>query len=221
MGGTELLKNFENYLIRGQYRPGDRIPGEQELAVFFGVSRGTMREAIACCVSKGLLERRTSRGTFLRMPALEEIASDFSFQLKLLNCGETEINSCRKMLESAIAPAVVQFATPQRIDELTELNRQMQAARSTPRQADAIDLEFHRMLFDTAGNRLVKLFAEIVALQFEDQLRPPFRDGDAVDFSAAEHRQMIDAIVAREAETLAEILSRHTGRIIATQQHQE
>ena len=115
---------------------------------------------------------------------------------------------------------MVQFATPQRIDELTSLNRQMLAARSTPRQADEIDLEFHRMLFDTAGNRLVKLFAEIVSLQFEERLRPPFRDSDAVAFSASEHQQMIDAIVAKKAETLTEILSRHTGRITA-QEHQE
>ena len=220
MAGIELLRRFENYLIRGKYRPGDRIPGEQELVAHFGVSRGTMREAIACCVSRGLLERRTSRGTVLRLPTPEEIALDFSFQLRLLNCGVTEVNSCRKMLESAIAPAVVQFATPQRIDELTSLNRQMLAARSTPRQADEIDLEFHRMLFDTAGNRLVKLFAEIVSLQFEERLRPPFRDSDAVAFSASEHQQMIDAIVAKKAETLTEILSRHTGRITA-QEHQE
>ena len=52
MAGIELLRRFENYLIRGKYRPGDRIPGEQELATHFGVSRGTMREAIACCVSR-------------------------------------------------------------------------------------------------------------------------------------------------------------------------
>ena len=45
MAGIELLRRFENYLIRGKYRPGDRIPGEQELATHFGVSRGTMREA--------------------------------------------------------------------------------------------------------------------------------------------------------------------------------
>ena len=221
MAGTDLLKRFENYLIRGEYQPGDRIPGEQELAVHFGVSRGTMREAIACCVSRGLLERRTSRGTVLRKPSLEEIASDFAFQLRLLNCGDAEINSCRKMLEAAIAPAVVQFATPRRIDELVELNQQMLAVRSTPRKADEIDLEFHRTLFDTAGNRLVKLFAEIVALQFEEQLRPPFRDSGAVEFSAAEHWQMIDAIMAKKAETLSEILSRHTGRILPANQNQE
>lgn len=77
MASIELLRRFENYLIRGKYRPGDRIPGEQELAAHFGVSRGTMREAIACCVSRGLLERRTSRGTVLRLPTPEEIAPGF------------------------------------------------------------------------------------------------------------------------------------------------
>lgn len=215
MAKSELLKAFETYLIRGKFRPGDRIPGEQELAGTFGVSRGTMREAIAYCTNKGLLERRTSRGTFLRMPTIDDVAADFAFQLRLLNCGEAEINACREILESAIAPAVVRYATPRRIDELVALNNALLAARETTQEADQIDLKFHRLLFDIAGNRLVKLFAEIVSLQFEEKLRPPFRNSAAVEFSASEHQLMIEAIQLRDAGRLAQILTDHIGRVLS------
>ena len=41
-----LLEQFEAYLVEAGFRPGDRLPGELELAQRFGVSRGTIREII-------------------------------------------------------------------------------------------------------------------------------------------------------------------------------
>ena len=213
MAKSELLKEFEAFLIRGAFRPGDRIPGEAELAERFGVSRGTMREAIAYCTNKGLLERRTSRGTFLRLPTLEDVSADFALQLRLLDCGMAEINDCREMLELAIVPSLIRYATPRQIDRLTELNEKMLAAGGDTATADRFDLQFHRLLFDIAGNRLLNLFAEIVTLQFEGNFRPPFRDADAVAFSASDHALMIEAIRRRDHARLAELIRCHIERI--------
>ena len=49
-----LLEQFEAYLVEAGFRPGDRLPGELELAQRFGVSRGTIREIIVRAYSPAL-----------------------------------------------------------------------------------------------------------------------------------------------------------------------
>ncbi|MDQ5819142.1 MAG: GntR family transcriptional regulator [Actinomycetota bacterium] len=54
--------------MQGRYRAGDRIPPEAELVAALGVSRVTVRSALARLVERGLLERRRGSGTFLVRP---------------------------------------------------------------------------------------------------------------------------------------------------------
>src|SRR6516225_5753378 len=51
--------------------PGEQLPPERELAQMLGVSLAPVRQAILDVVSKGLLERRRGRGTFVRGPGLD------------------------------------------------------------------------------------------------------------------------------------------------------
>ncbi|MEV0007999.1 GntR family transcriptional regulator [Streptomyces sp. NPDC051840] len=56
-------------LIATDYRPGDRLPPEAELARRIGLSRNTVREAVAILVTDGLVERRWGVGTTVLAPA--------------------------------------------------------------------------------------------------------------------------------------------------------
>lgn len=51
---------------QGRYHPGDRLPSETQLAAEFGVSRGTLRQALASLRSDGLIEAVAARGHFVR-----------------------------------------------------------------------------------------------------------------------------------------------------------
>jgi len=50
---------------------GERLPPERELAEGFGVSRMTVRQALAALEARGLLERGVGRGTFVRRAKIE------------------------------------------------------------------------------------------------------------------------------------------------------
>ena len=52
-------------LQEGEWKPGDLIPSEAELASRFGVSQGTVRKAIDELAAENLLIRRQGRGTFV------------------------------------------------------------------------------------------------------------------------------------------------------------
>src|SRR5207253_8840338 len=54
-----------NSLAAGEWKPGEAIPSEQELAARFHVSQGTGRKAIDALASENLLVRRQGKGTFV------------------------------------------------------------------------------------------------------------------------------------------------------------
>lgn len=58
---TLILQALET----GEWRPGQSIPSEQELAARFSVSQGTVRKAIDEMASENLLVRKQGKGTFV------------------------------------------------------------------------------------------------------------------------------------------------------------
>jgi GntR family transcriptional regulator len=64
----QVERRIEDLLLQGRYKAGDRIPPEAELVGSLGVSRVTVRAALARLVERGLLERRQGSGTFLVQP---------------------------------------------------------------------------------------------------------------------------------------------------------
>src|SRR5258705_660401 len=62
----------------GEWRPGEAIPSEGELAIRFGVSQGTARKAIAALAADNLVVRRQGKGTFVATHT-EEKTSMFRF----------------------------------------------------------------------------------------------------------------------------------------------
>lgn len=53
-------------IVEGDYSPGERLPSESNLADELGVSRGTIRSALAVLATAGLIIRRQGDGTYVR-----------------------------------------------------------------------------------------------------------------------------------------------------------
>jgi GntR family transcriptional regulator len=73
-GAPSLVDSAEqalhNWLAAGRYRQGDRLPPEHEVATMLGVSRGTLRSALARLEQAGEIIRRQGSGTFVGHTAL-------------------------------------------------------------------------------------------------------------------------------------------------------
>ncbi|RSZ32822.1 GntR family transcriptional regulator [Variovorax beijingensis] len=65
----QLFLALREQIRRGAYREGDPIPTEDQLCQSFGVSRITVRRAVADLVEEGWLEKRLGRGTFVKQTA--------------------------------------------------------------------------------------------------------------------------------------------------------
>ena len=61
----QLFLLLRDQIMQGAYPPGGMIPNEEALCEQFGVSRITVRRAVADLETRGLLKKRHGRGTFV------------------------------------------------------------------------------------------------------------------------------------------------------------
>lgn len=91
-------------LISGEWKPGDAIPSEMELAARFGVSQGTVRKAIDELAAENILMRRQGKGTFVathteevvKLRFLRMVAADGTKELL-----DNQLLSCERIKASA------------------------------------------------------------------------------------------------------------------------
>src|SRR5215472_3852619 len=67
-----------NEISDGGLRVGDQLPTEDSLVARFGVSRITVRRAIQNLVSRGLVEIRRGKGTFVAVPKIMQDLKELS-----------------------------------------------------------------------------------------------------------------------------------------------
>ena len=70
-----------------EFRPGDKLPGENTLSDRLGISRSTLREAIKVLCSQGVLEVYRGKGTFVS----ESMESFISFGLDELDLNRSRV----------------------------------------------------------------------------------------------------------------------------------
>lgn len=96
-----------NSLRSGEWKPGEVIPSEMELALRFRVSQGTVRKAIDELAAENLLVRRQGKGTFVATHAEQHVRFRF---LKLVpdsgppgseGSAQRDIIACRRARASA------------------------------------------------------------------------------------------------------------------------
>lgn len=68
----QIHNKIKQTIESGQWKIGDRIPAERDLAVQFGVSRMTLRQAVQTLVDEGILERHVGSGTFVARQKVQE-----------------------------------------------------------------------------------------------------------------------------------------------------
>ena len=141
---------------------GAKLPNEYELADRFGVSRGTIREAVKLLVSRGVLRVKHGSGTYvaslmpLKADPLGLDAIEDRIQLAL------DLTDVRLMLEPAIAELAARNRTEEEAQRLTEycdaVRRRIQAGEDYLIE----DMRFHWYLAKCSHNMVVEPLMPII-----------------------------------------------------------
>lgn len=118
---TLILRSLQS----GEWRPGEAIPSEIDLAARFKVSQGTVRKAVDELAAENLLVRRQGKGTFVATHAEEQVQYRFlrlASEPSAATQGSTyrEFLDCRRMPAPADVAAVLQLRPE---DSVVEVRR--------------------------------------------------------------------------------------------------
>lgn len=202
-----LLKAVKRYIT--SLSVGDKLPNELELAAKFKVSRGTLREIVNHLMMLGVLERSARRGTFVKAPTAGDIGETLSLQIQIAGVGFEELKETRLLLELAQVPLLIKLASPVMIDRLNSLIDQMEQSIGNPEKADALDLEFHLALIEITGNRVLKVFSQVITLMFDRKYRNKFLNASAIRKSVDDHRRMMKYLKNGDCENLKSLIIEH------------
>ncbi len=76
----KIVENIVDLIVKGLFKPGDKMPNELELSEELNISRATLREAIKTLESRNVLEVKRGIGTFVaEVPGLSKnpLGSEF------------------------------------------------------------------------------------------------------------------------------------------------
>lgn len=185
---------------------GVRLPTERKLAETLGVSRAAIRHAFSYLEADGRISREVGRGTFWRV---QEPADDI---------GPADVMRARELFEPEVLQLVVTHATARDFAELERCLAGGEAAQNAS-EFEQWDDAFHRAIVVAAHNRLLlRMYSSI-----EDARHGPLwgnlkRSHDSPKRRAlyiADHRQIVDALRARELDSALEATRSHLERVRA------
>jgi GntR family transcriptional regulator len=112
---VRIRESLRQQVLTGHYKPGDRIPSEEDLAKDWQVNRLTARRSISDLVNEGLLQRRPGIGTFvIGRRLLRDISALVSFWQSTRDLG---MKPSAKLIGAEEIPAPMDIAEPLEIAE--------------------------------------------------------------------------------------------------------
>jgi GntR family transcriptional regulator, rspAB operon transcriptional repressor len=134
---SHIFHGLRDAIVSGRYRPGDRL-NESKIAREFGISRIPVREALMQLQEHGLVMNHERRGMFVTRLSEEDVQ---------------RINSLRVVLEAEALKLCRLKISKKDAARLTDIMTRMEAwTEGSEMDAAALDLEFHRTLWEAAGN---------------------------------------------------------------------
>ncbi len=185
-------------LIAGRWPAGSHLR-ETELADEFGISRTPVREALRRLASEQMVEFEPHLG--VRVPGWSE--QDLA-----------EIFALRVELESFAAGEAARHATPDHVEALRQLARDMEQAAFGGPQPDYVRIteandRFHRLIVTASGNRrLMSLIGTLIELPLVIRTFARF-DTKAMARSVQHHFDLADAIADRNADWAIAVMRAH------------
>ncbi|RJE81310.1 FadR/GntR family transcriptional regulator [Paracoccus sp. JM45] len=166
-----VIRQLETLILQGILRPGERLPGERDLAERMGVSRPSLREALSAMQDDGLLVTRPGAGVFVA----EVMGGAFSPALVRLigrhPQAAVDYLTFRKDLEGLAAERAATAAGETDLAVLDRIIADMRHAHdgSDPDTDASLDADFHMAIVEASHN--------IIALHMMRAMQDLLRQG--------------------------------------------
>jgi DNA-binding FadR family transcriptional regulator len=206
--------------------PGSRLPTERQLSIDLGVTRSSVRHALAILEAQGSISREVGRGTFLRdVPALHAPGPPAATGLPrsreatepaTADFAPADVMTIRRLLEPPAMSLVVAWATA---GDLEEIGRCLASgSRATSfEEFETWDLALHHCIMAASHSPLlVALYGAIEAArhgQVWGDLKRRSASSERRKQYQADHQALVDALRSRDSGRAVEAMRLHLARV--------
>lgn len=208
--GAVLADRIITAIALGEFTPGQRLPAERDLAAQLGVSRTTVRDALARVVAAGLLEVRRGRsgGAFVRHPWSAETARAVRSTMGPLWDELQSTFDMRLLIEGLVARTAAERRDKADETEIRAALAQYEGAESLA-DAQAADIRLHHAIALAAKNpRLLTVREQLLSdVSFGFAVEPFTQEVYAR--ALPQHQGLAEAVTNGNADVAWEIGRQH------------
>lgn len=214
----QIFDYIQGEIVKGTWKPGEKLPSETELAASLGVSRMSLRSAIQRSCAMGLTETRVGEGTFVRNFSLRSYFAEL-YRMNLLGKEPNQINDLRFVLQiGSVRLAMEDGIAPVNLLMLERLNAEMErAAAGNDEEAFHIaDVQFHRAICELCGNELIFMVYDAVEFLLDDVTRKNVQRSvalaDGYENVLSHHREILASLKAGDMDWFIRVMMESRAR---------
>ncbi|MER5624319.1 FCD domain-containing protein [Streptosporangium sp. NPDC002544] len=211
-----VLDQIRRSMDLGQFRPGDRLPAERELAEMLDVSRTTVRTAVSVLEREGRIAVRRGRGGGFLVLEPTYDAAEARRELKRNKVAVRDAFDYRVIVETGAARLAAERRKAADIPRLRDLVRRMSetidAARDSPSTAQITDFQlldsaFHLGIARATGNEQLVRSVELARSAMWLPVGAIF--GRIEDNANDHHADILEAIRIKDPDLAAATMAAH------------
>jgi DNA-binding FadR family transcriptional regulator len=209
-----VVEELAERIVSGALPEGAVLPNEPALVAQFGFSRTVIREALKLLEERGLVRVEQGRGTSVQPrdswnlldPLVLRAALAYDHELLLFD----DLIAVRRVLEREMARAAATKLGDEDLAGLSAIVDQMAASTGDYEQFRRADLAFHAAVMKASGNEIGRTVVRTIH-RYAGQAHRLNSPGDpaALARTVTEHREILEALAARDGELAATRTAAH------------
>ncbi len=219
ISSSSLASSLAAKIHAGDFKPGMMLPSERELCESYSVGRNVVRDSFTILQSMGLLDHDKGKRPRVIAPTLVNVMHGVGDAVKLFFSGSeglAHLEQARLFLETSLLRYACEHASNAQVGKMVEAIEACEKARGNVEAFREADVQFHRALAEVPGNPIFTALHDtfVGSLMKNRPALPNFAEKN--DISNNEHRQIVAAILDKDADRAVSILTRHLTRNYGT-----
>lgn len=209
----QVVRQLNELIVSGSFKPGECLPTERELAEQFGVSRPVIREALSALISQGFLDRRQGSGSYVRPEETWNILDPAVLLSRSRNGTLLDLQEIREHLEPFAAALAAERATREDLSivvgSLELLEGRIKHGGSVEEAVEA-DFSFHSAVNNASHNQVLLIMLNSVnellrEIRVEVYQNVPDSATEALNW----HRHILDNLEQRDPHGVFTAMQNH------------
>ena len=206
---ASAFEQLISYVVKGEWKAGDRIPPERDLCQQLGIARTSLREALKAMELVGMLDSRVGDGTFV-CPRSEFLSRPLLWAFTGTDHAELrDIMEARELLERDLASLAARRASDAELDKIKATIERMRESVANGESTLEADMAFHLAIAEAAHNEVLRNAVQLLRNLMKQWLVLKLMIPQVPQHVLEEHEVIYAAIQTRDPEAARNAMETH------------